>query len=227
MKSKMTSVQNNFGFAFFIGYLFLISFDLSINYSVSGTIYQENETLFSSLVQYVKKEGLQFQSPQELKQLRIDPRMIDSTYMQFAKLEEKHLQTQPDSEIDQHIETLKKYDIPTTNVITDLECVFSQGLPNPSNLKNSEKEIRSDFPFRCEEKGFFLSVIFGHPNKVPASKCTQNDSTENNSTFLPCFAVRADEYTSYSEFSFRLFVIKDPVKGWVVVRKKLLGGAYS
>ncbi|MCW9712818.1 hypothetical protein LQ318_07865 [Aliifodinibius salicampi] len=187
---------------------------------------ESDAALFTTLVQYVDTAGLQFDDPKDLEYLRIDPRMIDSTYQQFTRLEEEHLQSSSSKLLKKRIKIIEKFDLEDTDIIADLDCVFSQGLPDPSNLKDPEK-LRSDVPPHCKKKGFFLSIIFGQPKSTSIDNCAESDFEQNESPNFQCFAVRADEYTSYSELSFRLYIKKDPVEGWVVVGKELLGGSYS
>jgi hypothetical protein len=182
-----------------------------------------DSTLFRTLVQYVDTAGLQFDSPENLRQLQIDPRMIDSAYQHSTKLKKKHLQTLNNKQVSHHKSILAKFDIPPTNVISDLECVFSQGFPPPPPADSQKvTQTGNKFPDRCEDMGFFLTVIFGQPQLVASKNCDISNQDSN----ARCFAVRANEYTSYSIFTFIIYLKKEEGE-WEIIRKKRLGGAYS
>ena len=149
--------------------------------------------------------------------------MIDSTYQHSTKLKKKHLQTLNSKQVSHHKSILAKFDISPTNVISDLECVFSQGLPPPPPADSQKvTQTGNKFPDRCEDMGFFLTVIFGQPQLVASKNCDISNQDSN----AHCFAVRANEYTSYSMFTFVIYLKKEEGE-WEIIRKKRLGGAYS
>lgn len=88
--------------------------------------------------------------------------MIDSTYQQFTRLEKENLQSSSSKLLKKRIEIIEKFDLEDTDIIADLECVFSQGLPDPSNLKDPEK-LRSDVPPHCKKKGFSYLLFLVSP----------------------------------------------------------------
>lgn len=188
---------------------------------------QQRPTLFATLAEYVASNGLGFVEQRHLRQLKIDPHLIDTTYRSSAKLQNKFLAGIPDKEIRRHKNVLEKLGVPTTDAVADQACIGSGGLPEPPDPDKPDIERTSSYPPHCEEQGFFLTVIFEKPQPAADTKCRVKKSQHVTGGNAHCWKVKAYEFTSYSYFFYAIYLNRDPRKGWMVVRKKSLGGFAS
>ncbi|HLR77229.1 MAG TPA: hypothetical protein VK106_06175 [Balneolaceae bacterium] len=180
--------------------------------------------MFKTLVRYVITEGLTYNEEAKRRKLKIDPRVIKDKLIN-NKLKKESLKAWPDSLYQKRVTTLKKLNVPRTNILVDKECLWSGGLAPPTS--SDEKSAERTFPEWCKEKGFFITVIFSAPDHLSKSSCSKFINGMEISTFKRYIAVDALEITSYSRFHYRIFLGYDKKEGWKVIGKTQLGGSFS
>lgn len=228
----LSKIKEHNGRLLLFGVTLFFAFTVSAGYNeskLSNGKYRaqsEDSTLFPALVKYVSTVGLHFNRPQDFERLQIDPRQVTGTYNCCGDIQVNNLKYSPE-ELAKNRQILEKFNISETDVLKDQECIFSQGLPEPPDPDNPDKEKTFPFSQRCEEKGFFLTILFSQPESVAASSCTTSEESNLESRRNQCRKVLAFEFTSYSRFIFALYLTKDPQEGWKVIRKKLIHGVFS
>jgi len=174
-----------------------------------------DSTLFATLVQHVSENGLWVGATGTR---AFDPREAETERPAFSmtldamgSYSEKHTA--------QRRQTLRRLGVPVTDIVTDAGCAFNGGLPVP----DSTGALTPASP-ACEEKGPFVSVVFGTPR--PVAEC--NDERKSESTQpLRCVVVRAVEISDHSFYEYDLTAAYTPDQGWAVVDKTLIDGAAS
>lgn len=230
MTDKSAKAFWYFGFYLFLGSILCsqiscASKELTSTNNKNQTIRMDS-LLFVNLAKYASFTGFKHNDARALKQLQIDPQLVDSTSAEFFQLEKKYLQKSNPKLLQQRISILKNLAISQANAVMDQECVFSQGLPEPPDPDKPPEKKSATYPQRCEKKGFFVTIIFSEPEFVTNNNCTDSNEALSSKS-LKCWQIRAYEYTSYSRFIFALYLIKDPKQGWKVVRKERLWGEFS
>lgn len=173
-------------------------------------------TLFATLVQYVNENGLWIGPT--------DTRAFD---LRDVEAERPVLSMAPDAvhpvadeRRAERRQTLRRFGVPVTDIAADAACAFTGGLPVP----DSTGALTSASP-ACQEKGSFVSVVFGSPR--PADACSVTETQLDSEGTHRCVVVRAVEISDYSFYEYDLTVAYTADQGWTVVEKTLIDGAAS
>ncbi|GAA5521640.1 hypothetical protein Asal01_01583 [Fodinibius salicampi] len=201
-----------------------------VNKRLSNTDFKNDihrdSTLYATLVEYGKTNGLTQTDPKKLKSsLRIDPRSIDTAYSFVGKLEAKDLYASK-KQLNLRRQIIKNHNLTIANVIEDQKCSNYGGLRPPPGRDDS---IEIKIPSHCKNIGLhsFITIIFGQPEITADSNCANINSRQLEDPQATCWEIKAIEYTSSSELIFNLYLIEDPEEGWNVVHKKNIWGAIS
>lgn len=174
-----------------------------------------DSSLFGHLVTYVREVGLWRKNPEAL---AFDPRVIDSL-QQPTSVTKANLVLLPSAHLRKRIRTLRRLEANKTDILKDVECLFSGGLPALDSMGVPRSKSS-----RCEEKGAFTSVIFGR--RRPEQDCPFSKSREAK-VGEKCVAIRAIEISQYSFFVYELKVFYRPDEGWRVLDKTQVSGIAS
>ncbi|PEN07601.1 hypothetical protein CRI93_06365 [Longimonas halophila] len=169
-------------------------------------------TLFATLVQYVNENGLWIGPT--------DARAFD---LRDVEAERLVLSMAPDAVhpvADERSQTLRRFGVPVTDIVADADCAFTSGLPVP----DSTGALAPASP-ACQEKGSFVSVVFGSPR--PADACSGTETQLDSEDTRRCVVVRAVEISDHSFYEYDLTVRYTLDQGWMVVEKTVIDGADS
>lgn len=173
-------------------------------------------TLFATLVQYVKENGLWI-GPTDTRAFDLRDVEAERPVLSMAP---DAVQPVADERRAERRQELRRLGVPVTDIVADAACAFTGGLPVP----DSTGALTPASP-ACQEKGSFVSVAFGLPR--PADACSGTEAQPDSEDIHRCVVVRAVEISDHSFYEYDLTVAYTADQGWAVVEKTVIDGAAS
>jgi len=202
----------------------LLSFKMYAQDNRSMNNSEINIILYKQLLNLVTPDGLSNSREANL-DLRIDPRLLNKD-PDIHQIKPENLYVQSEIDSVNIVNLITEFGAKPSDIIKDVECLFSNGLPPPPQSNKSCEQIKNNF--HCENIGDFVTIIFGLPRAggayFPASELGYSESIalDIDERYLGkemnWYTIRAIEITSYS-FAVYDLVFEKENNRWHFVNK--------